>query len=76
MEKFLIGMKGKRVDVMCAGALSLRGEVKQVEDGIIYLRDEEDNTCFIAVDKVVIVWEARDKEPRAGFISGVSLNKS
>lgn len=74
MEKFLIGMKGKRVDVMCTGALSLRGEVERVEDGIVFLRDEDDNACYVALDKVIVVWEARDKEPRAGFLSGASAS--
>ena len=74
MEELLNGMKGKHVDVLCSGAVSLRGRVVKVTNGLVEMRDEDDQTCFIALDKIVVVWEARDKEPRAGFLAG-AMNK-
>lgn len=74
MEEMLNGMTGKHVDVLCSGAVSLRGEVVKVTNGLVEMRDEDDQTCFIALDKIVVVWEARDKEPRAGFLAG-AMNK-
>ncbi len=74
MEQMLAEMRGKRVDVLCSGAVSLRGDVVKVSNGIVELQDEENQTCFIAVDKIVVVWESRDKEPRAGFLAG-AMNK-
>jgi len=53
----------------------LRGDVVKVSNGIVELQDEENQTCFIAIDKIVVVWEARDKEPRAGFLAG-AINKT
>ncbi len=41
----------------------------QFEEGVLHLKDSEDKTCFVAVDKVVVVWEAKDDEHRAGFVS-------
>ena len=62
-------MIGKRLDVYCSGSSSLRGEVLKVESGVMHLRDNDGKSCYIAIDKIVVVWEARDDEHRAGFVS-------
>jgi hypothetical protein len=61
-------MIGKKVDVFCGGGSSLRGDIVKVEDGVLELKDDNDKTCFVALDKIVVVWEARDEEHRAGFV--------
>ena len=68
MEDFLARLIGKKLDVYCAGGASLRGEVLKVEMGVLYLRDADGKNCYIAVDKIVVVWEARDDEHHAGFV--------
>ena len=69
MERFLAGLTGKRIDVFCGGASSLRGEVMKVEDGVLHLKDDDAKMCFVAIDKILVVWEAREGEHRAGFVS-------
>ena len=69
MERFLSGSIGKRLDIYCGGASSLRGEVLKVEDGLLHLKDSDGKHCFVAIDKIMVVWEARDDEHRAGFVS-------
>jgi hypothetical protein len=69
MHEFLSKMAGKKIDVYCSGASSLRGEVLKVEEGVLHLKDSDQKTCFVAVDKIVVVWEARDEEHQAGFMS-------
>lgn len=69
MQDLLSKMIGKKIDVYCGGASSLRGEVVKVEEGVLHLKDSDDKTCFVAVDKVVVVWERKDDEHRAGFVS-------
>ncbi|HXL82251.1 MAG TPA: MM0924 family protein [Pyrinomonadaceae bacterium] len=69
MERFLAGFIGKKLDVYCGGASSLRGEVLKVEDGVLHLKDNDGKICFVAIDKIVVVWEAREDEHRAGFVS-------
>ena len=69
MEDFLARFIGKKIDVYCGGASSLRGEVLKVESGVLHLRDDDGKQCFVAVEKVVVVWEARDDDHRAGFVS-------
>ncbi len=74
MEQFLSKFISKRIDVYCGGASSLRGEVLKVEGGILHLKDMDDHTCYVAIDKIVVVWDARDDEHRAGFVP-VPFNK-
>jgi hypothetical protein len=64
-------MIGRKLDLYCGGSSSLRGEVIKVEDGVLHLKDEDDKTCYVAIEKIVIVWEARDDTHRAGFVSNV-----
>ena len=68
MEDFLSRLIGRKLDVYCGGGSSLRGEVLKVEMGVLHLRDADGKSCYVAVDKIVVVWEAREDEHRAGFV--------
>jgi hypothetical protein len=68
VEDFLSKFIGKKIDVYCGGASSLRGEVVKVEMGVLHLRDDEGQPCYVAIDKIIVVWEARDDNHRAGFM--------
>ena len=46
----------------------MRGEVLKVEMGVLHLRDADGKSCYVAVDKIVVVWEAREGEHQAGFV--------
>jgi hypothetical protein len=69
MQTLLSKMIGKKVDVYCGGASSLRGEVVKVEEGVLELKDADAKTCYVAIDKIMVVWLARDDDHRAGFVS-------
>lgn len=62
-------MIGKKIDVYCGGASSLRGEVMKVELGVLHLRDDEGKSCYVAVDKIIVVWDTRDDNHKAGFVA-------
>ena len=68
MQQFLSKMIGKKIDVFCGGASSLRGEVIKVEEGVLHLKDNDERMCFVNIEKINVVWEARDEEHRAGFV--------
>lgn len=70
MHQFLSTMIGKKVDVFCGAVSSVHGEVVKVEDGVLHLRDSEQRMCFVQIDKINVVWDARDEEHRAGFVPG------
>ncbi|HEY3040309.1 MAG TPA: MM0924 family protein [Pyrinomonadaceae bacterium] len=69
MQELLASMIGKKIDVYCGGASSLRGEVVKLEEGVVHLQDSDGKTCFVAIDKIVVVWVAKDDEHRAGFVA-------
>lgn len=75
MQDFLSKMIGRKVDVFCCGAASLSGEIISVEGGVLHLRDAEQQMCYVAIDKIAVVWESRDDEKRAGFISHPPNNR-
>ncbi len=68
MHEFLSTLIGKKIDVYCGGASSLSGEVVKVEGGVLHLKDNDHKMSFVAVDKIMVVWDARDDEHRAGFV--------
>jgi hypothetical protein len=68
MEKFLKTLIGRRIDVFCGASSSLRGEAVKVEDGVLHLKDDDAEVCYIAVEKIIAVWEKPDKERHSGFV--------
>jgi hypothetical protein len=71
MQELLSKMIGRKVDLYCGGASSLRGEVIKVGGGVLQLKDSANKLCYVAIDKIVVVWDARDAEHRAGFVSNI-----
>lgn len=69
MHTLLSTFVGKKVDLRCEGSSRIRGEVIKVEGGTVQIRDSDDKVCFVAIDKIVVVWDAPDEEHRAGFVS-------
>ena len=67
MQEFLSKMTGKRIDVVCNGG-SVSGEVVKVEGSVLHLKDG-DYLCYVAIDKIAFVWDARDREHRPGFVA-------
>ena len=66
MEEFLTQLMGKKIDVSCGTGAAVRGEVVNVKDGILYLRDDA-RVAYVAVEKVAVVWEVTEHEVRTGF---------
>jgi len=69
MQDLLSTMIGQRIDVFCGATSSMRGEVIKVDGGVLHLRDEDGETCYIAIEKIIAVWEKPDKDHHAGFVS-------
>ena len=68
MQEFLSKMIGRKVDIFCGGSSSLRGEIVKVDNGVLHVKDSDQKLCYVAIDKIVVIWEARDDEHRAGFV--------
>ena len=68
MRELLAKMIDREVDVVCTGTSSLRGKIVKVDDGVVQLKDEDDNICYVAIDKIIAVWEKRDRDRHPGFV--------
>ena len=68
MRDLLAKLIGTEVDVVCIGASSLRGTIVKVEEAVVQLKDDEENVCYVSIDKIIAVWEKRDRDRHPGFI--------
>lgn len=68
MDELLTQLMGKQIDISCGTTAVVRGDVVDVKDGLVYLRDEDDRVAYVAVSKVAFVWEVKNEEPKAGFV--------
>jgi hypothetical protein len=68
MEELIRALTGKKIDVNCGSGAMLRGEVIEVKDGVLYLRDEDEKSAYVAIDKIATVYECADSISRPGFI--------
>ncbi len=67
MEELLLGLIGNKIDIVCTGGSNIRGEVIKIGGGVLQLKDN-DQHCYVSVDKIVVVWETSDDGHRAGFV--------
>jgi len=68
MRDLLSSLINQEVDVVCTGTSSLRGTITKVDDAVLQLKDDEENVCYVAIDKIVAVWEKRDRDRHPGFV--------
>jgi hypothetical protein len=69
MESLLNGLIGKTIDVSCGRTAVLRGEVMEINDGVLYLKDEDDKKAYVSIAKIATVCEVNDAHSRPGFVS-------
>lgn len=68
MEEFLKQLMGKQIDVSCGSSAVVRGDVVDVKNGVLYLRDEHDRVAYINIEKVATIWEVKPHSSRPGFM--------
>jgi hypothetical protein len=69
MEELLKTLMGKRVDITCGSNAAFRGDLMDVKNGVLYLRDEDEKVAYVAVDKIAVVYEIKEPTIRPGFVS-------
>ncbi len=68
MQEFLSKMIGRKLDIVCGTSSSLRGEVVKVEEGVLHMKEPDQKPFYVAIEKIVAVWEASNEEHQAGFV--------
>jgi ribosome maturation factor RimP len=75
MEELLKQFVGKEIDVAFGTNYVVRGEVREVRDGMVYLEDEDKRSVYIAIDKISVVWEVKAAHSRPGFVISPGISK-
>ena len=74
MRNLLENRIGKEIDIHCEG-VSLTGTVTRIDGNVVYL-EKDDVICCVNIDKIVVVWESREKRANApGFIGDQSRER-
>ena len=68
MEEFLKTLMGKKIDVSCGGNATFRGDVVDVKNGVLFLRDEDEKVAYVAIDKIAVICEVKESVSRPGFV--------
>ena len=68
MEERIKSLMGNKIDGRCGSGAMLRGEVIEVKNGDLHLRDEDDKSAYVAIDKIATIYECSDSAARPGFI--------
>lgn len=68
MEELLKQLMGKKIDVTCGTNAAFRGDVIDVKNSVLYLRDEDDKVAYVSIDKIAVVYEIKDQHSRPGFV--------
>lgn len=68
MEDLLKSLMGKKVDISCGASAMFRGDVVDVKDGVLYLRDEDEKVAYVSIDKIALITEVKETTQRPGFL--------
>jgi hypothetical protein len=68
MEDLLKELLGKKIDVTCGTNAAFRGDVIDVKNGVLHLRDEDEKVAYVAIDKIAVIYECKDHQSRPGFV--------
>jgi hypothetical protein len=67
VKNFLERMMGKEVEAICEGS-SISGKVTKIDGNVLYL-EKDKVTCYVNIDKIVVLWDAREKKANPpGFL--------
>lgn len=69
MQELLSTMIGRKIDAFCGGASSVSGEVVKVDSGVLHLKGDDGQICYVAIDKIVVIWEKHERDHKPGFVS-------
>lgn len=69
MKQILADFLNKLIEIRCDGTTIVRGTLLDIMDEVAKLEDEDKVTIFVAIAKINVFWEVKEKEKPVGFIS-------
>lgn len=77
MKQLLAQYLGKVIEIHCGGPAAIRGTLVDIIDGVARLKAEEEETHFyVAIDKIHLFAEVKEKEKPLGFVGLNSPRRS
>jgi len=77
VKQLLAQYLGKVIEIHCGGSAALRGTLVDIIDGVARLKAEEEETHFyVAIDKIHMFAEVKEKEKPLGFVGVNSPRRS
>lgn len=67
MKQLLSKYLGKTIEINLGGAATIRGQIEDIIEGTLKLRDEDETVFFIPIDKIHVFWESNEREKTVGF---------
>ena len=68
MEEIIKKFVGSKVDINCSNGIWFKGVIVAAENGRLELRDDEERLIYIAIDRVVAVYEVSTTAVKPGFL--------
>ena len=68
MKEILAKFLGKSLIIQYGVSSTVKGKLIDLADGVAHI-EGEDATIFLAVDKVTVFWEEKEREKALGFIT-------
>jgi hypothetical protein len=68
MEELLKQLMGKKVDIAFGSTAIVRGDIVDIKDAVLHLRDEHERVAYVAINKIAVVWEVKEHQTRPGFV--------
>jgi len=66
VRNFLESRLGKEIEIQCEGTL-VKGKVAKIEGNVLHL-EKDGESCYVNIERVLIVWDSREKKAQApGF---------
>lgn len=71
VKNFLETQLGKEVDLTCEGA-TISGRITRIEGDVVWI-EKEGVMCYVNIQKIVVVWEQRERKVQAPGFGARSL---
>ncbi len=74
MREILESRIGKEIE-LSFGAGAVSGKILQIEDDILHL-EKDDQKFFVRIEKIVAIWDSKEKNEKKGKFSGFASSQS
>jgi len=68
VKQILANYLNKMIEIHYGSTAAIRGKLLDIVEDVAKLEDEDKVTMYVAIDKICVFWEVKEKEKPVGFI--------